>query len=341
MAYDSFLSKLPNNKNQECMITFFHRNIDAGYSINKVTQTFVRNIPDKEEFYVPCRRASLVNVVKNIWFVFRHRNKKGINHITGDIHYCILGLIGCKTVLTIHDTVALHFASGSKFKKKLEEWLWFTLPLRMATKVVCISEETKRLVQPFTNRKDLIVIHNAVDPGIKTSLKDYDITPYNILHIGTKPNKNLERTVQALVGIPCRLTVVGNPSQRQLDLIKKSGIEYCVKSGLTDEEIIKEYEACDVVTFISLFEGFGMPIIEANKVGRPVITSTIPVVKEVAADSAVFVDPYDEGKIREGFLALFSDSKLRKVCVEKGLENVKRFEHESITENYLNLYRAL
>lgn len=323
------------------MITYFHRNIKAGFSINKVTQAFIRNIIDKEEFYVPCRRASLIDVAKNIWYVFKHRNTKGINHVTGDIHYCILALIGCKSVLTIHDTVALHYDQGSKIKKTIEEWLWFRLPLKYATKIVCISEETKKLVQTFTKRRDIEVIYNAIDPEFKTKLKDQEETPFNILHLGTKSNKNLDRTVQALTEMKCKLTIIGRLTQRQIDSLEQSGIAYCSKVDLSDEEVIKEYEKCDIVSFISLFEGFGMPIIEANKVGRPVITSTIPVVKEVAGDSAVFVNPCDINQIKAGFHALFTDSKLRKKCVTKGLDNVLRFDSLRITEQYMKLYNTL
>jgi len=322
-------------------ITYFHRNIKAGYSINKVTQTFVRGIPDKEEYYVPCRRASLGDILRNMWFVYKRRNKHGINHVTGDIHYCILALIGCKSVLTIHDTVALHFAEGGRVKKLIQEWLWFRLPIRFATKVVCISEETKRCIMSFTKRDDIEVIHNAIDPGFETKLKDESKPPYNVLFIGANPNKNLERTVLALKDIPCKLTIIGKLNQEQIDFLIQSGIDYIVKSGLSDEEMIREYEDCDIVSFISLFEGFGMIVIEANKVGRPVIASTIPVLHEVGGDSAVYVDPYDEGSIRKGFLTLFSDSILRKDCVENGLKNVKRFDHKYITEKYLNLYSAL
>jgi glycosyltransferase involved in cell wall biosynthesis len=193
----------------------------------------------------------------------------------------------------------------------------------------------------FTKRDDIEVIHNAIDPGFETKLKDESKPPYNVLFIGANPNKNLERTVLALKDIPCKLTIIGKLNQEQIDFLIQSGIDYIVKSGLSDEEMIREYEDCDIVSFISLFEGFGMIVIEANKVGRPVIASTIPVLHEVGGDSAVYVDPYDEGSIRKGFLTLFSDSILRKDCVENGLKNVKRFDHKYITEKYLNLYSAL
>lgn len=323
------------------MITYFHRNIKAGYSINKVTQAFVRHIIDKEEYYVPYRRANIFDILKNLWFVYKHRNKKGVNHITGDIHYCILALLGCSSVLTIHDTVSLDFAKGSTLKKTIIKWLWYKLPIKYATKVVCISEETKRKIQPLTKRNDIIVIPDAIDPSFITSLKDQSRVPYDILHIGTKSNKNLERTIQALEKFECKLTIIGRLTSSQISLLENSKLNYCVKSDLTDEELMNEYVYCDIVSFISLFEGFGMPIIEANKIGRPVITSTIPVVREVAGDSAVFVDPYDVNQIENGFSSLFNDQQIRKDCVEKGLKNVTRFDSLVISSQYSQLYNQL
>lgn len=323
------------------MIVYFHRCKKAGFSINKVTQSYVRNISDKKEYYVPHLSGTIKDVLQNMWFVFKHRDKHSINHVTGDIHNCILALFGCKSILTIHDTVSIHFAKNSKLKKIIQEWLWFRLPIKYATKVVCISEETKRCILNLTKRDDIMVIHNAVDSCFQTKIKDETKIPYDILFIGANPNKNLERTVQALNGIDCKLTVIGRLSPMQIEYLEQSKIFYSVKSGLTDEEMVKEYEQCDIVSFISLFEGFGMPIIEANKVGRPVITSTIPVLKEVAGDAAVFVNPNDVDDMHKGFVRLFTDEKLRKDCVTKGLENVKRFDPEIITRQYIKLYESL
>ena len=114
-----------------------------------------------------------------------------------------------------------------------------------------------------------------------------------------------------------------------------------MKINLSDSEMIEEYKKTDVVSFISLFEGFGMPIIEANKVGRPVITSDIPVLREVAGDAAYFVDPTSVESIRNGFLQLLEDANLRQSLVEKGYENVKRFDVNKIRNQWINLYNSI
>lgn len=320
-------------------IVFFHRNIKAGYSINKVTQTIVSTIKDKEEYYVPCYRFG--GILRNLWFVFRRRNKNGINHITGDIHYCILALMGCKSVLTIHDTVALDFNKGSWFLYMIAEWLWFRIPLKFATKVVCISEETRKSVQRLTKRRDIEVINNAVDPSFETVLKDSCEKPYKILIIGTNANKNIERTIKALKGLNCEVCIIGHLNKFQKQLLCDLNITYQNKNNLSDKEIIQEYIDCDIVSFVSLYEGFGMPIIEANAVGRPVVASNIPVLIEVAGDSALFVNPYDVVSIREGFINIIENPKLRQECVQRGLVNVKRFEQSKIRLQWMNMYDEL
>ena len=321
---------------------YFHRNIKAGFSINKVTQSVVRNIKGKEEFFVPCVRALPWSLIKNILFVFRHRRKDSINHITGDIHYCMIALKGCKSVLTIHDTCSVdYYNKGSRLKRAIDRLLWFTIPLRIATRVVCISENTKRSVERLCGRKDIKVIYNAIDPAFVTVPKDVSQRPYRILHIGTTPNKNLERTIQSLKGIECELVIVGRLTPDQRTILDESGIKYQNKFDLSDSEIIKEYIDCDVVSFISLFEGFGMPIIEANKTGRPVITSSIPVLKEIGSDSVLYVNPEDVNDMHAGFMKMIEDPSLRKECVEKGLKNVMRFEPEMIIESWKSLYNSI
>ena len=321
---------------------FFHRNLKAGYSINKVTQTVISGIPEKKEYYVPYVGASLKAIFGNILYVWRHRNPSAVHHITGDIHYCLLALIGCKSVLTIHDTVTLDYNPLPKMKRLLLEWLWFRIPLKLATKVVCISESTKEHVQRYTSRTDIQVIHNAIDPAFqeKPMKEEQDGVP-TVLLIGTYPNKNLVRTFEALQGLTCKVVVIGHLSDVQQETLAACQINYVQKEGLTDAQIVKAYENCDIVSFISLFEGFGMIVIEANKVGRPVICSDIPVLREVAGDAALFVNPNDVEEMRNGFERLFQDKSLRQTLIEKGRENVKRFDVQAIRSQWTSLYESL
>ena len=323
------------------MITYFHRNLKAGFSINKVTQTVVSGMNTKEEYYMPHAGASVNVLFENLLYVYRHRNKSGLNHVTGDVHYVIMALIGCKSVLTIHDTFLLDFNKLSLLKRLVVEWFWFRIPLKLATKVVCISEHTKQSVEKYTKRNDIVVIHNAVDPSFKNEEKVLTAKTINVLLIGTNPNKNLERTFEALKGLDCIVTIIGKLTQIQEKILTSNNVKFDIKMNLSDSEMIEEYKKTDIVSFISLYEGFGMPIIEANKIGRAVITSDIPVLHEVAGDSAVFVNPYDVEDMKNGFIRLFSDDALRKECIERGFKNVQRFDVNVIRKKWNQLYKTL
>ena len=331
------------NQDKEDNITYFHRHSKAGYSINKVSQTYIREIEKKwyvRQFYVPCYRATLVSCFRNIMFIFLNRNKKGINHITGDIHYSVLALIGCKSVLTIHDTCCLENYKNP-IKKKLMYLFWYKIPLMLTSKIICISEKTRKELLKITRRKDISVIHNAIDPLFLPIQKKFNKEKPVILHIGTGWNKNLINTVLALCHIVCQLRIIGKLSSEQKDILERNSIDYSEQYDLTDTEIVKEYINCDIVSFCSIFEGFGMPVIEGNVVGRAVLTSKIEPMTEVAGDSVLFADPKDVKSIREGFLSIIYDDILRSKLIQNGFKNIKRFNAKNITSRYIELYNIL
>lgn len=319
-------------------IVYFHRNQSAGYSINKVIQTIIRDIDNKREFYAPCVGGSPVVLLKNILFVLKNRSRHDINHITGDILYCVVGLLGCKSVLTIHDTVILDFKKNSWLKYQYLKWLWLKIPMKLATKVICISEDTRQRLYKLTKRRDFIVIHNAIDPIFVTSPPISFPEKPNILLIGTSENKNLIRTFVSLKDMKCHLTIIGKLCEEQKKCLAENGLDYTNKEGLSDEQIVEEYINSDVVSFISLFEGFGMIIIEANKVGRPVICSDIDVLHEVGGNAALYVDPLNIKSMRAGFEDLFTDEQLRLTLISNGYENVKRFNPNEIRKQWQAVY---
>lgn len=96
-----------------------------------------------------------------------------------------------------------------------------------------------------------------------------------------------------------------------------------------------------MVVFASLYEGFGLPILEAQAMGRPVITSNFGAMKEAAGEGALFVDPYSVESIRAAILRIKNEPRLREELVRKGLENVERFRPVAIAERYAEIYRAL
>ena len=122
---------------------------------------------------------------------------------------------------------------------------------------------------------------------------------------------------------------------------KKYKIEYSSAANLSVDEMVKEYINCDLCTFVSTYEGFGLPIVEAQATGRPVVTSNILSMPEVAGEAACLVDPFNVSSIRAGILKVINDSVYRDWLVQCGFENVKRFRPETIAKQYINVYREL
>jgi len=324
-------------------INYFFRNPKNGYSIHRVFRTLIEELEKSVKIVineVPCEGSLPISVIKNNIFTYKKREKQTINHVTGHIHDVLLALIGTKTILTVHDLVFLDNVRNPF--KRFYKWLfWLYLPIKIADKVVCISNQTKQNILSKIKSDKLIVIHNAVDPIFKFSEKPFNQEKPIILHIGTGWNKNLDKTIQALEGIKCHLRIIGKLKDSQLDFLKDYNIEYSNQFDLTDEDIRDEYLNCDIVNFPSIYEGFGMPVIEGQKTGRIVVTSKIEPLIEVAAEGASFVIPDDISSIREAYLKIINDELYRTNLIEKGLQNAKRFSVENISKQYIELYQNL
>ncbi|WP_103192451.1 glycosyltransferase family 4 protein [Formosa algae] len=272
--------------------------------------------------------------------VLHFKKNKAVNHITGDVNYMALAT-GKRSVLTIHDIGSI--LKGNFIKRFYLKTLWFTLPALFVNKITVISEFTKDelcKIIPFATHK-IKVVYNPVNTQLCYSPKPKNTTCPNILLIGTKPNKNLERTFEALNGINCTLTIIGKLTTQQLELLKTYKLNYTSLFQIPYSEIIESYKNCDLVLFASVYEGFGMPIIEAQAVGRPVITSNIGAMKEVSGDSAFFVNPYNISEIHNAVKSVLSDDLIYKALIAKGQENVKRFQIDKIAQDYLTIYKEV
>jgi len=323
-------------------ITYFYRAPSFFFSIEKVSRSFISEIEKTEQVenvYLPCENFTIWSVLKNLLYTYRHRNRKGINHITGDIHYCMIALIGCKTVLTIHDIGFVE--NESNILKRFLFWLLeIYLPVKIATRVICISESTKKSLLKYVSKKDILVIPNSVQSIFE--YKEYmnnDIPV--ILHIGTTGNKNLSRIIKSLYGVKCCFRIIGRLNEKNLKELSINMINYSNDYDLSDQQILLEYQKCDIVSFPSLYEGFGMPILEAQAVGRAVLTSDISPMKEIAGGGAILVNPYDIDSIKKGFLSLIQDSNLRCNLINKGLKNVEKYNSKYVSDKYIQIYSLL
>ncbi len=267
-----------------------------------------------------------------------------INHITGDVNFLALGLKGRKNIITMHD-----FGHYENLKK--QSWIrfvsfklfWFQLPLRHVDIVTVVSNFTrKKLIDYLGYPEERIrVIHDPVKPVFRPSPKtELNKTP-RILQIGTGPHKNLKNLIEAVKNTDVHLDIVAYPNENELAALKASNVSYTIHNNLTDEQIFERYQDCDVLFFASFHEGFGMPIIEAQSVGRPVVTSNLGAMKEVAGDSALLVNPDKPEEIKDAIFKLLTNSELYKEMVTRGTKNIIPFRHDVIAQQYLDVYNEL
>ncbi len=269
------------------------------------------------------------------------RTSADVYHITGDVHYIAMALPKRKTILTIHDCVFMYQTSG--VKRKILYYFFLKWPVAASRFVTTISEHSKQDIMRFTgcSSDKVIVIPNPVDNSILYTAKQIDNKHPRLLFIGSTPNKNLNRVIEAIQGIPCHLRIVGMLTEEHKAILEKYEVKYDSAANLNDNELSAEYTDCDMVIFPSTFEGFGLPILEGQKAGRPVLTSNLSPMKEVAGDAACLVDPYDVESIRKGIQRIIQDDTYRAGLVGKGIENIQRFHPRVIAMQYFDLYQKI
>ena len=268
--------------------------------------------------------------------------KKGeVNHIVGDVHYVALGLPGSRCILTVHDFNRLDQLRG--LRRLLYRWVYFSIPLKRCAIVTAISESTRdRIATEFSFASDKIfVIPNPVPEGYVSRPKPFNVNFPRILQVGTAPNKNLNRLIQAINGQPCKLRIIGLLDDEQLKFLKESEVDYQNVVNITDIEVLQEYDQADLVVFVSLAEGFGMPIIEAQAIGRPVIVSNLSPMKEVAGVGALTVDPFDVSAIRSAIRQVIEDGRFRQSIIAAGLENAERYSVNEVAGQYARMYERV
>ncbi len=166
-------------------------------------------------------------------------------------------------------------------------------------------------------------------------------TPSTLLFLGTNPNKNLELTMAALFGLDLHLRIIGELTRKQKEMLAKFKINYSVVFSISPEQLVAEYQNATVILFPSTYEGFGLPVIEGFQAERPVITSNISPMKDVAGDAALLVDPYSVASIREGVINLLSNHQRQLELVEAGQEKVKKYQPGFIAGIYQDFWRKV
>ncbi len=329
-------------------ITYFIRAKQGAISIGKHFRPLIAEVEKTEEvetFYMPCVHYGIKGIIQNLWFTFRHRNKNGINHVTGDCHFIILALIGCKTVLTIHDLgfYTEHLHEMSWLRRKFLYYLQIYYPIKLATRVIAISEKTKlEILRTVSfNREIDIVKHVSIDafPYTPNLFNKHKV---RILQCGTNPNKNLETTIKALAGTSYELRVVRKMTESQEELAKECNVDYSNVYDLSDAEMTKEYQDADILVMPSLYEGFGAMVIEAQATGRPVITTDREPMRSVSGGAAYLMkDPLDVEDMRTAIERIVNDADYRAELIEAGRVNASKYTLANCAKEHIALYRTI
>lgn len=321
-------------------VTFINRHAGEGcFSFEELFENIKRSFPKDvlyKDFFPGPSRSLAGNILAAM------RLEGDVFHITGGVNYLGIFLDGKKTVLTVHDIG--HYTDTLKgIKRAIYGLLWFALPLRRVAYVTTVSKETKEaLLRHFRIASGKVrVIPNCYPVDYRFNPNSFNGARPRILQIGTKFYKNIDRLIEAVKGLSCKLVLVGMLSPETAEKLREYEVDYENLFNLSHDEVHEQYILCDMVTFASIGEGFGLPIIEANAVGRPVVTSNVSSMPEVAGDAACLVDPLSVESIRRGIERVIRDREYRETLVRNGLENIKRFSPERIAGMYLEVYEEL
>ena len=262
-------------------------------------------------------------------------------HITGDIHFAAIGLRRPAVVLTIHDLGML--GEGGAIKRWLKRWFWLTLPLRSCDYLIAVSPTTKAdILARIPYPEDRIhVIPSVISPTFIQRTAEPTHPKPRVLHIGLADNKNLEGHAKALEGMEVHLRIIGEPSGSQRAMLDRHRIEYSTASKLTELELQGEYAEADVLLFCSTLEGYGMPIIEAQTIGVPVVTSDRAPMNDTAGGGAQLADPDDPKSIRSAVSSILDNQGLKRDLIEKGFENAERCSAARSAELHAQLYTRI
>lgn len=324
-------------------VRFFLRNPGGqGFSIERLFRELAVNVPPG----ITCesRMSTFVSrgIFRRIYCVVEAAWRRGyINHVTGDVHYLALGLPGGRTVLSVMDCINLRRLSG--WRRKVLKFFWYTWPLARVRFVTTISESTRQELIQLTGvpPSKVRVVHCHVSPTFVSFPAMFNDAKPRILLVGTTPNKNLGRIADALKGLSCEVELIGAPAAHLQAMFDARRIPLYMLGNVSDAAVGDAYRRCDLLLFASTYEGFGMPIVEAQAIGRPVITSNCSAMPEAAGDGACLVDPFDSASIRAGVERVINDAAYRDELVRRGFANAQRFSITKIASDYAAIYREV
>jgi glycosyltransferase involved in cell wall biosynthesis len=279
-------------------------------------------------------------LIKRVFLViWASLNQGDINHISGDINFISIFQRKKKTITTILDNYS--YFRLKDLNKYLFKIFWILLPYFKSSNIHFISPTIKRETEKILkkNIKSFSIIPCCIPQKLKFKKK---ITfQNNLLFIGSGENKNLICLLKAVKNMNINLNIVGEIDVMNKKFLLRNNIKFNNYINLTDEEICKVYHNSDILIFPSLYEGFGMPIIEANHLGLPVITSNLSPMRDISKKSSLLFDPKKPIQLKEKINLIINNSYLRKKLISNGRINAKKYQPQIIAKKFVGLYKEL
>lgn len=277
-------------------------------------------------------------------------------------HYVLPPLTPCKSVVTIHDCIHLRFPQylpnrlGYVYARAS---LW--VATHRASRVLTVSETSKRDILRYFRvpESKIDVIYNAIDERLGGAPSDeevgqvrerYQLYDPFVLYAGNiKPHKNLERLIEAFHTLrrggleQVKLLIIGDEISKYASLrraVHRHKLHKHVRflGFVPDKTLASLYRLASVFVFPSLYEGFGLPPLEAMAAGTPVITSNVSSLPEVVGDAAILIDPYEPDEIAAAMRRVLTEPGLREDLRARGLARVKEFSWDRSVRRVREIY---
>lgn len=254
----------------------------------------------------------------------------------------------CPTVVTIHDLAFLKFPDTFRPAHR-QRLIWFTTDaVRRSTRIIAISVSTKRdlcdLLQADPGKIDVVhhgADHSVFHPSIHPIIRPL---PY-ILTVGAlQPRKNLITLIRAFkkLRVPAELLIAGQRGWLWEPIEQEAAASRIQLLGhVPDDELADLYRGAAVVAMPSLYEGFGIPLVEAMACGAPIVAANASSFPEVLGDAGVLLDPSDEDAWAMTLLDLLSNAARQKELSERSLARAKQFTWDRTAEQTLAVYRKV
>lgn len=319
-------------------------------------------LKQQEQFSVIAPPKSMSKIGKSCWRTFRLSKTleaqqidlfHGLsNELPQGIHKTQI-----PSVVTIHDLIFLRYP---EFYKLIDRKIYarkIKYACRVATKIIAISEQTKSDIVQFTGTdpKKIEVVHQTISPlffetaDTETVKAKYKLPDRFIVAVGNiEERKNQLSIIKALQAknMDLPLVLVGNPTSYCNDIHKylaanqlKDRVRFL--KNIPEKDLAALYQLAELSVYISVFEGFGLPVIEAMACGCPVITSNVSCLPETAGGAALLCSPNNEEELAEKIDKIMTDNDLRKQLIEKGTQRANEFRAENYASRLMNLYAGV